>query len=272
MVFSTNFDAFVEDRRYVNNSGFDQLDTYGIKHFELHARPETLDINNPKEIEEIKRKFDLCGWKITSLHAPAWKGPYDISALNEEERKEAVWWNKKTIEAVKSLEGSYCVTHGGDRVEDEGERPERLKQGLKSLGEILKFAEKEQIVLSLENVLDPYVCRDLSETLFYQDQLTSPWLRPIFDVGHAYLSDGLEPWFDILDKFDWQAVHMTDNHGRVLNTSNDDQHLFPFEGLIPWEEVFQNLRRITFDGPITIETAIKPELFKRLKETYETVK
>ncbi|MCF6176956.1 MAG: sugar phosphate isomerase/epimerase [Victivallaceae bacterium] len=268
MYFSTNLDRFFDNKHYIENNNFASTDTFGITAFELHARPEYLDITSSEELAQLKSMTDKCGWKITSLHAPAWQGPYDISALDEAEREEAVEWNKKTIQAVKALGGSYCVTHGGDRVEDDGERPARLQQSLKSLKEIIECAAREEIVLSLENVLPPYICQDLSETLYYQQQISSPWLRPIFDVGHAFLSDGLEPWFKVLGQFNWQAIHVTDNHGRVLNTSNDDQHLFPFEGIIPWDEVFKQLQRINFDGPITIETAIKPELFKRLKKIW----
>jgi sugar phosphate isomerase/epimerase len=265
MYFSTNLDGFVENRHYVENAGFDLIETYGIKHFELHARPEMLDINNPQEIAEINRIFKACGWILTSLHAPAWQGPYDLSDLDEESRKTAVWWNVQTMRAVKELGGTYCVTHAGDRVEDETERPERLQQSMKSLSELTVEAEKMAIILSLENVLDPYICRDLSETLFFQEKIISPWLRPVFDVGHAFLSDGLQPWFDILPDFNWQSVHVTDNHGRIRNTSNDDEHLFPFEGIIPWATVFDCVKQIGFDGPVTIETKIKPELFAKLK-------
>lgn len=266
MFFSTNLDGFVENRRYVENTGFDLIETYGIKDFELHARPELFDINNSCEVDEIKRIFKTCGWNLTSLHAPAWNGPYDLSDLNEDNRKTAVWWNIQTMRVIKELGGTYCVTHAGDRVANEDERPGRLQQSLKSLRELTKVAEAMEIVLSLENVLPPYIAQNLEETLFFQGQIKSFFFQPVWDVAHAFLSDGLQAWLDILPDFDWQSIHLTDNHGRVKNSSKDDEHLFPLEGLIPWQTVFDYIKWIGFDGPLTIETKIRPELFNKLKE------
>ena len=265
MFFSTNLDGFVKNKHYVDNTGFDLIDTYGIKHFELHARPECFDINNFSEVIEIKRIFKMCDWNLTSMHAPAWNGPYDLSDLNEDNRKTAVWWNVQTMRVIKELGGTYCVTHAGDRVENEEERHDRLQQSLKSLSELTVVAGEMEIVLSLENVLDPYIARNLEETLFFHRQIQSDFFQPVWDVAHGFLSDGLQPWLEIIADFSWQSVHLTDNHGRVRNNSNDDEHLFPFEGIIPWDTVFNSLKRVGFDGPLTIETGIKPELFRKLK-------
>ncbi|MBN1555254.1 MAG: transposase [Phycisphaerae bacterium] len=62
------------------------------------------------------------------------------------------------------------------------------------------------------------------------------------------------------------GVHVTDNHGRVRDTSDDDEHLFPFRGVIPREEVFRKIRATGFDGAVTIECPFDAELFPQFEQ------
>jgi len=64
-------------------------------------------------------------------------------------------------------------------------------------------------------------------------EIKSPFFQPVWDVAHGFISDG---------------------------------YLFPFEGIIPWQTVFDCVKKIGFDGPLTIETKIKPEPFEKLKK------
>jgi sugar phosphate isomerase/epimerase len=62
------------------------------------------------------------------------------------------------------------------------------------------------------------------------------------------------------------AVHATDNHGRIKGEHVDDEHLFPGEGIIPWSQVLTKMRKLGFDGPVTIECPIKPELMQQFAD------
>jgi sugar phosphate isomerase/epimerase len=246
----------------------DKLEALPIRRFEVFGFPEHLDVRDSAAVVKVAKEGRRRELHWESIHAPAWQGPYDLSSLDEDVRHEAVQWNAATIRAIRELGGQYCVTHAGDRIEDPDERPKRLAQSARSFAELLPIAEEQQIPIALENILDPYAPQCLAETVTLMKEVSSSWFRPIFDVGHAFLSDGLDLWFDAIAKPDWDiiAVHVTDNHGRVRNTSNDDEHLFPFQGIIPWEDVFKRIRQSEFDGPVTIECALDNELFPRFEK------
>ena len=246
----------------------DLLERLPIRRFEVFGFPEHLDVRDAALVKQAAKEGLRRGLRWESIHAPAWKGPYDLSSLDETTRREAVNWNAAAIRAIRELGGAYCVTHGGDRIENPDERPARLAQAARSFQDLLPIAEKEQIVIALENILDPYSPRCLAESVQLMKDAKSTWFRPIFDVGHAFLSDGLDVWLDAIAQPGWDiiAVHVTDNHGRVRNTSDDDEHLFPFRGVIPWDEVFQKIRTTGFDGAVTIECPMDDELFPRFRK------
>lgn len=246
----------------------DHLETLPIRRFEVFGFPEHLDVRDAALVTRAAKEGARRGLRWESIHAPAWKGPYDLSSLDETARREAVNWNAAAIRAIRELGGRYCVTHAGDRIENPDERPARLAQSARSFQELIPIAEKEQIVIALENILDPYAPRCLAESVQLMKDARSPWFRPIFDVAHAFLSDGLDAWYDAIAQPGWDiiAVHVTDNHGHVRNTSDDDEHLFPLRGIIPWEEVFQNIKAAGFDGAVTIECPMDNELFPRFRK------
>jgi len=247
-----------------NLSIFNQIDDLmkcPIHNFELFGFPEHIDIKDEGQLNELKKISKKYKFHFESIHAPSWgnNGEYDLSNPNAGLREKAIAWHLAAIKAAKIIKANYVIIHGGDKVNNYKERGIRLENSVKSIKVICKEAEK--INIALENILDPYVPCNLKETLFLLSEIKSPMFHPIFDVGHAFLSDGLEPWYEAGKDFRFIAVHVTDNHGRIRNTSNDDEHLFPGRGIIPWEEVFNRLRGIGFDGPVTLECPIDNKLF-----------
>lgn len=254
--------------QYTLMETLDVLETLPIRRFEVFGFPEHLDVRDANIVEQAAKEGQRRDLRWESIHAPAWQGPYDLSSLDETARREAVEWNAAAIRAIRQLGGRYCVTHAGDRIENPAERPRRLAQAARSFTDLLPIAEEQQIVIALENILDPYAPSCLAETVQLMNDTSSPWFRPIFDVGHAFLSDGLDIWYDAIARPDWDtiAVHVTDNHGRVRNTSNDDEHLFPMRGIIPWQEVFRKIKATGFNGAVTLECPMDDELFPRFKQ------
>lgn len=243
--------------------GLDDLAAMPVNTFELFGFPEHIDVSDAVALNRLLDELGQRGLHIQSIHAPSWGagGVYDLSSLDEATRDKAVHWHQATLRAARLLGAGYITIHGGDRIEEPDQRPRHIEAAIQSIGRLVPLAEQLEVTIALENILDPYLPRDLSEAVALVEGVDSERFRMIFDIGHAFLSDGLDAWLARFDDFPFCAVHATDNHGRVRNTSNDDEHLFPGRGIIPWEEVIGEVHRLGFDGPLTIECALDDELY-----------
>ena len=162
---------------------------------------------------------DFCaklGLKIENLHLTG-SGTHDLWA--EGERGDAVA-DRFCDEIAKCREwgvktGVLHAVYGYEQPAPMGEL------GLSRFARIVECAEKNGVILALENSLyDDYLC-------YILDNIQSPCLQFCFDSGHhhAFAAD-----MDLLGKYGARlgATHLHDNDGAK------DQHLIPFEGSIDW--------------------------------------
>lgn len=246
----------------------DKLRESTFSSFELHGFPEHIDIRDEQVLGRLVRMGRDNGWRFVSIHAPAWGGGgrYDLSNPDADLRNESLDWHRAALNAARFIGAEYVVVHAGEDVKDEHQRQSRLELSTQSLLKLIPLAEKLEIIIALENVLPPYLTGSLEETKYIIETVNSPWVQPVFDVAHAFLTDDLEDWFRFFASHPCIAVHATDNHGRVRGVRDDDEHLFPGEGIIPWPDVLARMRRLGFDGPVTIECPINPALLPRFTD------
>jgi sugar phosphate isomerase/epimerase len=133
-----------------------------------------------------------------------------------------------------------------------GEKRKTLLDNLvKSLREIVRYAEKRKIKVMLENVPLSNGIHDLVEFKYIIDKVASLFVH--LDIPHAFTSGGMESVLNYINTFGDKIIHIHwhDNHGAK------DEHLPIGEGLVDHEKAVRALKNINYDRTITLEVFAK---------------
>jgi sugar phosphate isomerase/epimerase len=148
-----------------------------------------------------------------------------------------------------------------------GEKRKSLLDNLvKSLREIVRYAEKRKTKVMLENVPLSNGIHNIAEFKYIIDNVASLFVH--LDIPHAFTSGGMKSVMDYINTFRDKMIHIHwhDNHGRK------DEHLTIGEGLIDHKEVVKALKAINYDRTITLEVFTSRQEAKesanRLKELW----
>lgn len=122
-----------------------------------------------------------------------------------------------------------------------------LNNLIKSLREIVMYAEKSNVKVMLENVPLSNGIHDVKEFKYIIEKVPSLFLH--LDIPHAFTSGGMESVIDYINYFREKIIHLHwhDNHGKR------DEHLPIGEGLIDHERAVRELKNIGYDRTITLE-------------------
>lgn len=119
-----------------------------------------------------------------------------------------------------------------------------FKVGL--LRHIIQKAADSGITVCLEN---------LSETASHMvvPFTELPLLNLTLDLGHAQLLTDVNTSYGFIERYPERIrhVHLHDNRGG--DSSQDDLHLLPGEGIVDFRKVFKRLRAMDYDRTITLE-------------------
>jgi len=129
-----------------------------------------------------------------------------------------------------------------------GEKRKILLDNLvKSLREIVRYAEKSKVHVILENVPLSNGIHDVVEFKYIIDNVASLFVH--LDIPHAFTSGGMKSVLNYINTFGDKIIHIHwhDNHGRI------DEHLPIGEGLIDHEKAVRALKDINYDRTITLE-------------------
>ncbi|MFY9872760.1 MAG: sugar phosphate isomerase/epimerase family protein [Candidatus Nitrosopolaris sp.] len=122
-----------------------------------------------------------------------------------------------------------------------------LDNMVKSLKEIVKYAEKREVHVMLENVPVSNGIHDVVEFKYIIDNVASLFVH--LDIPHAFTSGGMKSVIEYINTFRDKIIHIHwhDNHGKT------DEHLPIGEGLIDHEKAVRALKDIDYDRTITLE-------------------
>jgi sugar phosphate isomerase/epimerase len=206
------------------------------------------------EIEKIREQYEKASLKTATFHLPMGLQD-DISCFYETLRRPAVKLMEKLIEKASLLGSRIVILHPSSslfNVEDEGiER--YMSQIGKSLETIIPAAEKNGIIVALENMLPGkeghMLGSDPEHFTLFKRKFAHKNLGFCLDTGHALVAGGQEGparFFEVMSE-NLKAFHIQDNAG------DRDSHLAPGRGLIDWKTVFGKMKRIRFSGIACIE-------------------
>ncbi len=195
----------------------------------------------------IRQEADRAG--IALSYGIGLKKKYDVSALDEETRRNGVAFMKAMIDGIKEMGGGMVggtVHSYWPAVFPEGlasKEPIR-QQSLKSMRELAPYAEERGVTLNIEviNRFEQFLINDCREALAYVQEVNSPACRILLDTFHMNIEED-----SIGD-----AIRQAGPYLASLHIGETNRKL-PGMGRQPWAEIKQALDDIAYTGPLVME-------------------
>ncbi|HTV04103.1 MAG TPA: sugar phosphate isomerase/epimerase [Acidobacteriaceae bacterium] len=219
------------------------LDTFqkaGAQGVELFAARQHFDYTNRSEVHELASWFHSNTVQAFSMHAPLFPdhemgraGAPSVNVIHPEKsrRISAMDEIKRALEVAEQIPFQFLVIHLGDR--EDTWTPRALEYCITALEHLHAFANPLGVKLLIENLQG-----EVTRPTNILEVLRAGHFRNIgvcLDVGHAHLGEGIAAALTELKPL-IRSSHLHDNHGER------DEHLWPGEGTILWNEVYDGLR------------------------------
>lgn len=252
-----------------------EIKELGFKHIELnfnltqHLVQQMLKLKN-KGLIEITSVHNFCPLPRGVTRGKASPDIFSLSSLNENERKKAIYYTKKTIATARELDARVVVLHAGrvkmvekikqlallyannmrkfNKLKKEmfdlrKKRSQRfLDQTLRSIDELCGYAQKKKIKLGLENRYYFSEIPAFDEIGIILDKFPKSPLYYWHDTGHAQIYENLKFFkhTTLLDRFASRmiGIHLHDVEGI-------DDHRAPLEGKFDFKLLKPYIKRTT---------------------------
>lgn len=208
----------------------------------VDAGPHTLSKARVEKLLELQASYEL----KYSVHAPF--TDVNISANDHYIRRAILERLERSIIWASRL-GEILVFHPGNSTAVERFSPDTAWNiNLESVKRLLRFAEDLGVRAMIENVPEPfpYVMKSADDFTRFYDEIGMK-AEMVIDVAHANLRGEA---IEFIKRFTNRIghVHVSDNRGK------SDIHLRLGDGSIDWKEVLETLKKIRYEGWITIES------------------
>jgi len=270
MEFALSTHLFVSER--LGSYLLDQVYAAGIRQFEIFAARQHLDYHDPNQVRDVGLWFKDRGVRVHSLHAPLFADfdwgrsgglPISLTYLEKRLRINSMDEIKRAIDISEQLPFRYLVVHLG--LPDEEFDMRKFDAALTSVEHLKLFARDRGVQLLLENIPNDLAAPARLIQFIQYTRLED--LKICFDTGHAHMTGGVQPAFELL-KNRIVSTHVHDNR------REKDDHLFPFDGGIDWEQTIRDFRTVDGQFPIVFELRhYSPEAssLARLRQVIERI-
>jgi len=256
----------------------------------------------PPRLKELISLIDVMVIKVVSIHnfcpLPAESKPgrfftdcFRLSSLDDEERKKAVSYTKRTIDTACSLSCPVVIIHAGvvelknesvkrilslynegkfdsqdyrkiknELLDDrQNQKKSYLESAVRSLEEILNYAGQAGVKIGLETRYYPHEIPNIEEADYLLNLFKDKGLLYWHDVGHAEVNERLSiaSHNDYLQRF---ASYMLGIH--LHDLIGIDDHLAPFSGDFDFSKISPYMK----DGVIKVIEAHPPATAQQIKE------
>ena len=227
----------------------------------LHAGAEAIEIfgarghfdyaNRRSHVREIGDWFREKGVPLNSIHSPMYSDyewgrrgspPVNIAALDKRTRIESMDEVKRAIEVAEQIPFRFLVQHLGVGGEDWD--PKKAEAAMTSIEHLKAFAKPLGVTLLLENIPNELSTPERLVEFIHLAHFTD--VGVCFDVGHAHIMGGVAPAFHTLKPL-IRSTHVHDN------AAVSDDHLWPGDGTVNWEETMNLLRTAPQVPPLLLE-------------------
>jgi sugar phosphate isomerase/epimerase len=212
----------------------------GAQGVELFAARQHFDYTNRSETRELVAWFKANPVEAFSMHAPLYPdremgraGAPAVNVIHPEKsrRIDAMDEIKRALEVAEQIPFRFLVLHLGER--EDTWSPRALEFSMTALEHLRAFANPLGVKLLVENIQN-----DVTRPANILEVFSTGHFRDIgvcLDVGHAHLRDGVAATLAELKPL-LRSSHLHDNHGEK------DEHLWPGEGTIAWDEAWEGLK------------------------------
>jgi sugar phosphate isomerase/epimerase len=168
--------------------------------------------------------------------------PVNIAALDKRTCIEAMDEIKRAIEVAEQIPFRFLVQHVGTSGEDWDAK--KADAAMTSLEHLKAFAKPLGVTVLLENIPNELSTPERLVELIHNAHFDD--VGVCFDVGHAHIMGGVEPAFHTLKPL-IRSTHVHDN------AAVSDDHLWPGDGTVNWEETMGLLRSAPQVPPLLLE-------------------
>jgi sugar phosphate isomerase/epimerase len=221
-----------------------------VKHLDIQLDSETNDITSfdAKRVAAVRsacEKHDIViGLHTSSAVNVAEYAPHASHGVDE--------YLKAYVDVYTKLGAQWIVVHAGFHFTKDKET--RMKAGLERLKRIAGYAEKNKVLLLLENLnKEPkdaevhYLAHTLEEWRYYWGLLSSSSMRLSFTANHAHLvPDGVDGFAEALDFSQVGEVRVAD-----CFRNGYEVHLKPGAGDLDFVDMFRRVEGKGFKGRYT---------------------
>lgn len=226
----------------VKNLGFDQLEVNG-------GTLVNMSTNQKKELKDTADKYGIklsYGIGLTPVH--------NVSSTNENIRQAGLAFMRKMIAAVGEMDGDMIggTVHScwpSTLPPDARDKRPYWDQSIKSMKELIKVAEDENVILNVEviNRFEQFLLNTCEEAVRYVEEVNSPYCGILLDTFHMNIEE---------DSISGAIIHA----GRHLNSMHigESNRKPPGLGRMPWKEIKVALDQINYQGPLVMEPFVNP--------------
>lgn len=231
--FSTTTDLDLIEK--VRGMGFDAIEI-------AVESPELIDLNALKTaIQQSGMQSIMCG---------AFGPGRNLSSLETEERANAETYLKWMIDAAAELQaglvtGPMYSAVGKARLEDPADREREWQLAVSGLKALCRYAAESEVRLAFEplNRFETDMVNIVEQGLKLIAEVGEPNLGLHIDTFHMHLEE----------KNTGSAIRMAGDRIFHVHACENDRGV-PGTGQVTWEEVFDALREINYQGIVTIES------------------
>ncbi len=222
-----------------------QLEKVDVNHVELVD--EGFHALSSRRVNAIRKITERRGLQL-SVHAPF--GDVNLASPSAFFRRVVLKRLKKSIRLSVQLGSKIWVFHSGLQTGISHLYPGLdWELNLRSVRELLDFAEQYDVRLAIENTPDPFpfLLKNVTEFDRFYDELDRSGLGLTLDVAHAHINGQIDAF---AERFPDKIIHthLHDNNGDF------DRHLGIGQGNINWPEVIQMFKKINYGGTLVIES------------------
>jgi len=235
----------------------------GAQGVELFAARQHFDYTDRSAVRDLAEWFRSNPTEAFSMHAPLYAdhemgrgGAPGVNVIHPEKsrRIDAMDEIKRALEVAEQIHFRFLVVHLGER--EDTWTPRALEFSMTALEHLRAFANPLGVKLLVENlqneVTRPANILEIFNTAHFTD------IGVCLDVGHAHLTEGVGlALAELKDRI--RSSHLHDNNG------DRDSHLWPGDGTIGWDDVYDGLKSASHTPAGVLE------IHYALEETPETI-
>lgn len=223
----------------------------GAQAVEIFAARQHFDYTSREEIVELADWFRSNELQAFSMHAPMFPdremgraGAPAVNVLHPEKARRIAAMDeiKRALETAEHLPLSHLVVHLGEQADGWSQRT--IEYALTALEHLGAFGRPLGVRLLVENLLSEATTPERLMAILEMGHLDN--VGVCLDLGHAHVNGGVRQAMATLGKR-IASVHVHDNHG------TRDEHLWPGDGTIDWEQTAKDLKALANLPAVVLE-------------------